>query len=247
MVRLEKVSEKTFFPVVRMKVSPEQDKFVASNLMSLAQAWLNYDCAKPFAILNDDIVVGFLMLDWDEEERTVGIWRMMIGPDYQGKGYGRSALTEALEMIRETGKFDMVHLDYVPGNTVARELYYSLGFRENGEKEDDEIVMTLPLTDQPKVGILIADEDDLKDFYELIAKERVYGTKIPSPMETEELLRNAVEKRQVIRLTLMGETIGLYYSGDILISKEYIKYLEEAVEKIKFCAANEGIKCVKVK
>lgn len=236
MVRLEIVSEKTFLPVVRLKVGPGQEKFVASNLMSLAQAWLYYDNAKPFAILNDDTVVGFLMLDWDEDERTVGIWRMMIGVEYQGKGYGRSALEEALKMIRESGKFDMVHLDYVPGNTAARELYYSFGFRENGDKDDDEIVMTLPLTDQPRVGIVTADEEDLQDFSELIANERASGIKIPSSMETEELLRNAVEGGQVKRLTLMGETIGLYYSGDILISNEYIKYQKEAKERI-------GMKC----
>lgn len=233
MVHLEKVSKESFFPVARMKISPEQEKFVASNLMSLAQAWLYYDEAKPFAILDDDTVVGFLMLDWDEGERTVGIWRLMIGLDYQRKGYGRLALREALKMVREAGKFDMVNLDYAPLNTVARELCYSLGFRENGEKDGEEIVMTLPLTDQPKVGMLIADEEDLEDFSELIAKEKSRGTNIPSSMETEELLQKAVEKEQVRRLTLMGKTIGLHLNGDILISEEYMKYMEEAEERIK--------------
>lgn len=147
MVRLEKVSEETFLPVARLKVSPEQEKWVSSNLVSLAQAWLYYDKAKPFAILDEETVVGFLMLDWDEAERTVGIWRMMIGQDHQRKGYGRAALAEALRMVRETGKFDLMHLSYVPGNTAARELYYSMGFRETGEEEEGEIIMTLPLTE----------------------------------------------------------------------------------------------------
>jgi len=232
MIRLEKVSEESFFPVVRLKVSPEQENFVSSNLMSLAQAWLYFDMAKPFAILDDDTVVGFLMLDWDEEERTVGIWRMMIGKDYQRKGYGHSALIEALKMSRSSGKFDMVYLSYVSGNTAARELYYSLGFRENGVIEDDEIVMTLPLTDQPKVGTSIAGEDDLEDMLRLIEEEKKLGMKIPTSLETEELLKNAVGNKLVRRLTLMGETIGLYSSGEILVSSKYEKYLDEAKEKV---------------
>ena len=232
-MRLEKVTEKTFFPVVKMKISPEQEKFVAPNVMSLAQAWLYDDAAKPFAILDDNTVVGFMMLDWDEGERTVGIWRMMIGQAFQRKGYGRSALTEALNMIRETRKFDMVHLDYVPGNTVARDLYASLGFRENGEMEGDEMVMTLPLTDRPKVGITVADEDDMVELTELVRKEKARGKKIPSPMETREQLQEAVGKKQVRRLTLMGKTIGLALHGDILLSGEYPNVLEEAVERVK--------------
>ncbi len=147
MIRLELVSENTFFPVLRLKVSTEQEKYVSSNLVSLAQAWLYYDKAKPYAILDDDTVVGFLMLDWDEEERTVGIWRFMIGADYQGKGYGRAALTQAINMIRDTGKFDMVYLGYVPGNEVAEKLYYSLGFKDSNERDGDEIILKLSLTD----------------------------------------------------------------------------------------------------
>ena len=147
MIRLELVSENTFFPVLRLKVSTEQEKYVSSNLVSLAQAWLYYDKAKPYAIMDDDTVVGFLMLDWDEEERTVGIWRFMIGADYQGKGYGRAALTQAINMIRDTGKFDMVYLGYVPGNEVAEKLYYSLGFKDSNERDGDEIILKLSLTD----------------------------------------------------------------------------------------------------
>jgi diamine N-acetyltransferase len=233
MVRLEKVTEKTFFPVVRMKVSPEQEKFVAANVMSLAQAWLYYDFAKPFAILDDDTVVGFMMLDWNEEERLVGIWRMMIGQEHQRKGYGRSALEEVLKMVREAGEFDMVHLSYVENNAAARELYYSLGFRETGEKDDDEIIMTLPLTDRPKVGTSIAGEDDLDDILEMLKKEKAHGAKIHSTLDTEESLKKAVENEQVRRLTLMGETIGLYFDGELLMAREYMEYLDEAKERIK--------------
>ena len=233
MIRLEKVTEKTFRAVVRLKTTSEQEKFVAPNVMSLAQAWLAYDAAVPLAILDDDTVVGFLMLDWDEDERAAGIWRFMIAAEHQGKGYGRAALCEALRMIREAGKFDLVHLDFVPGNTVARDLYCSLGFRENGKMEEDEIIMTLPLTDQPQVGALIADEDDIEDFRDLIEQEKTRGANIPQSVETGELLRDAVVAGHVVRLTLFGETIGLYAGGELFLADEHKSYSAEAEEKAK--------------
>lgn len=101
-----------------------------------------------------------MMLDWDENERTVGIWRFMIAKEYQKMGYGKAAVQLVIKMIREENKFDMIRLDYVENNRIARELYYKMGFRENGEVIEGEIVMVLPLTDKPKVGMTIADEED---------------------------------------------------------------------------------------
>lgn len=86
-----------------------------------------------------------MMLDWDEQERTVGIWRFMMAQERQNKGYGRKAMEKAIELIKSEGKFDSIYLDYVSSNTVARNLYYSMGVRENGEIEDGEIVMTIQI------------------------------------------------------------------------------------------------------
>ena len=232
MVYLEKVSEKTFRTVVRTKVSPEQENYVASNMFSLAQAWLYYENARPYAIMDDDRVVGFTMLDWDEEERSVGIWRFMIGIEDQNKGYGRAAMKELLNMIKDADKFDVVILDYAEGNIVARDLYYSFGFRETGEVDDDEVIMELPLTDTPKVGMLTADEDDLDDFLKLILEEQELGTVIPLSIVNKEQLEEAIKKEQVKRLTLMAKTIGLYLNGELLLGKNYMNYLDEVMTKI---------------
>lgn len=145
MITLKKVDENNYRKVLSIKMNEEQDKFVAPNVVSLAQAWVFYEKARPFAIYNDDEVIGFMMLDWDEKEREAGIWRFMIAEEQQGKGYGRKAMEFALNMIRETNKFDYVFLDYVPENVVGKHLYESLGFKETGEIEDGEIIMKLDL------------------------------------------------------------------------------------------------------
>lgn len=228
MIQLKPVTEHTFKKIVDMKLPPEQACFVAPNVVSLAQAWLYYDIARPYAICKDDDVVGFIMLDWDEGERTAGIWRFMIEPEHQHKGYGREALEIAIKLAREAGTIDLMHLDYVPGNTVARDLYYSLGFRENGEMDDDEIVMTLPLTDHPRVGMLTADEEDMEDFLKLISAEKEAGTLIPAGFEDASYIEKAIADGGVKRFSLMGKTIGLAINGDILIGKQHLSYLEEA-------------------
>lgn len=147
MIKLEKVTEKTFKKILSLKVTKEQEAYVSSNLVSLAQAWLYYEHARPLAILLDEEPIGFMMLDWDEEERTVGIWRMMIDAQYQGKGCGKKALQILIEQIKQDNKFDLVNLSIVPENQAARNLYRSLGFKETGEIDDEEEIMVLPLTE----------------------------------------------------------------------------------------------------
>ena len=223
MMHLEKVSEETFRDVIHLKVAKGQENYVAENVYSLAQAWL-YDEAIPFAVLDDDTVVGFMMLDWDEDERTVGIWRFMIGEAYQRKGYGREALRIVIEMVKESGHFDLIHLDYVEENHAARELYASFGFRENGEIEDGEIVMTLPITDTPKVGMLAADEEDIEQLLGYLVKDG--ETSFPSEKEMNE----AAEEERMTRFTLYGETIGIAIDGHFWFRKKYASYETEAME-----------------
>lgn len=145
MVSLKIVDENNFRTIVGMKLNEEQSKYVASNMYSLAQAWLYHEVAKPYAIYNDEEVIGFMMLDWDEKKRECSIWRFMITTDQQGKGYGRKALEYALNIIKEAEKFDYVFLDYVPDNVVGKHLYESMGFKETGEIDEGEIVMKLDL------------------------------------------------------------------------------------------------------
>lgn len=232
MIKLEMVNEATFKKVVDMKLPPEQNCLVAPNVVSLAQAWLYYDDARPYSICNDDNVVGFIMLDWDEGERSVGIWRFMIAPEHQGKGYGRKALQATIKLARGAGTIDYLHLDYVQGNQIARDLYYSLGFRENGDIEDGEIVMILPLTDNPKLGMLTADDDDMEDFIELIKSEKEVGTSIPFEFEDSSYIEKAIADGGVQRFTLMGETIGLAINGVILMGNQNLSYLEEARQRL---------------
>lgn len=145
MLHFKNITEDNFDAVINMK-RPEGENYLASNEYSLAQAWLYREAndVYPFAIYEDDIPVGFMMLDEDLEERSIVIWRIMFPVEYQNKGYATEAVRKIVELMRESGKYDYVTIDYVPGNDMAEHVYRKLGFRVTGEiVNDNEVEMRL--------------------------------------------------------------------------------------------------------
>ena len=231
MINIKNITDNNFREVIKLKVDESQSKYVATNVYSLAQAWVNQDLARPYAIYNDDTLVGFFMLDWDESERSVGIWRFMIDINHQSKGYGKQAMYEIIKMIKESNKFDFIHLEYVPENEVARKLYYLVGFRENGDMDGDEIVMIYPLTDIPKVGYTIADEYDIEELIELVSIAKDKNLNVPVYFINEENLLKTIKTNKVKRFTIMGNAIGISIDNEILcIDDKYIDEINEINE-----------------
>jgi diamine N-acetyltransferase len=90
-------------------------------------------------------MVGFVMLGF-YEKKQMDIWRFMIDERYQKKGYGKAALTLAIEYLRREFNVSEIFLSFVPDNTAAEKLYESAGFRKTGESDDDgEIIMRLEI------------------------------------------------------------------------------------------------------
>ena len=169
MIHLEKVNWDNYEDVLKLKVTKEQEEYVAKNDISLIHAFLALSDGNPvyaFAIYNDDKVVGFIQMgyddDWTGEEheswlnsdvykkwegkKYYFIWRFMIDKKYQKKGYGKEALIKAMEFLRTkpNGDAEYITLSYERTNVVAKKLYASLGFYEPVEfepyyEEDDEI------------------------------------------------------------------------------------------------------------
>ena len=145
MIRLEKINADNYQKVFDLELVGEQENFVSSNMRSLAQAGVFYERAKPYAIYNDDTIVGFIMFDYKIENRKVEIWRFMLGSAYQGKGYGKEALNKAIEFLKQENLFDYIQINYVEENLVAKKLYQKVGFSETGEMEGNEVVMRLSI------------------------------------------------------------------------------------------------------
>lgn len=144
MIGFRKITEENFDAIIKMK-RPDEEGYVASNAYSLAQAWLYRDAndVYPFAIYDDEMPVGFMMLDEDLEERSLVIWRIMFPVEHQNKGFGTLAIKKIIQMAKESGKYDFVIIDYVPENKIAGHVYEKAGFKPTGEISNGEIVMRL--------------------------------------------------------------------------------------------------------
>jgi diamine N-acetyltransferase len=132
-----------------LKVAPEQERFVASNAFSLAQSKYEPELI-PQGIYDGETMVGFLMYrpaDFGLAKVWL-IYRLMVGKDYQGKGYGRAGMECLLERLRAIPGYNAVLISFVPDNDAARKLYASLGFEDTGEIEDGEIVYRLALNEK---------------------------------------------------------------------------------------------------
>lgn len=158
MIRLESVNSQNIWDIIKLKVCDDQKDFVASNTESILEAYVtekDQQVALPFAIYEDDTLVGFTMLGYgrvDEDDPKISdhnfcLWRLMIDQRYQNKGYGKQAIHIILDYMRShpSLKAEYCWLSYEKENTIAQSLYKSLGFIENGEVCDGEIVACLKL------------------------------------------------------------------------------------------------------
>lgn len=147
MVELRKITKENFEEVIRLDLAESQKSFVASNVYSLAQAGIYSETSYPFAIYADENLIGFIMMGYYEKEGHYTLWRFMIDKKYQGKGYGRSALKLAIEYMIDNFNVKELGTGTHCENFVAQNLYRSLGFKETGEIDGDQIGMKLLIED----------------------------------------------------------------------------------------------------
>lgn len=158
MIELKKITWDNWMECLKLKVTKEQENFVASNTFTMAQSFVALSNNKippmTLAITKGDTVIGLTMLLYvTAEENTDGdapcydICRFMIGMDHQGKGYGRESFEIILNHIKTfpLGQANDIYLSYEPENTVAKKLYASFGFVETGEIDHGEAVAKLVL------------------------------------------------------------------------------------------------------
>ena len=146
---LREMTPDNFEEVLRLKVSPDQEKFVAPNVASIAEAHFS-DQAWYRAIYADETPVGFVMLSDEtlgdhENPLCCGLWRLMIDQRYQRMGFGRRALELIVEHVRSQPPPRILLTSYLPGDGSAREFYGKFGFKPTGAIDGGEIVMRYEL------------------------------------------------------------------------------------------------------
>ena len=130
---------------VPIKVSKEQELYVATSTIILARAYAYRDSrSRAFLIHKDETPVGMVLYHDGESFDAYVFSEIFIDEKFQGKGYGRAATKLVLDNMKKDGKYDKVILCYIEGNDAAKKLYESFGFVET-DRDDDEIIMELVL------------------------------------------------------------------------------------------------------
>ncbi|QOR36661.1 GNAT family N-acetyltransferase [Clostridium sp. 'deep sea'] len=143
-VFLREVTKDTARSIMKLEVHDYQKNYVASNAVSIAQAYFD-EHAWFRAIYADDTPVGFLMLYIDTEKPDFYLWRFMIDKQYQKLGFGSKALQLVIEYVKTFANAEKIELSYVPGEHSAVNVYKRLGFVDTDRMEEDELVMELKL------------------------------------------------------------------------------------------------------
>tara|TARA_B100000575_G_scaffold211953_1_gene172909 strand:- start:95 stop:550 length:456 start_codon:yes stop_codon:yes gene_type:complete len=147
MINLKEITSKNLKSIIDLNVKDDQKDYVASNSVSIAQG--HYSNSAWFkGIFNDNRPVGFVMLDLIEEEYKCFLWRFMIDHKYQGKGFGKIALTQVIDFVRSLNLYTYIATSYVPAENGAGGFYKNFGFIES-----KEITKEFGIEDSDEIGL----------------------------------------------------------------------------------------------
>lgn len=159
MIILKKVCHNNWLDCIELEVEENQKQFVNPNIFSLAEAYVHssinkkeaneyYRCI-PLAIYNDELLIGFTMITFEQEHDFDGgpayeIYRLMIDKKYQKKGYGTEALNKIIEYIKTfpCGKAENIFAEWHPLNTVIESVCKKFGFEVVGRDEEDGAIIS---------------------------------------------------------------------------------------------------------
>ena len=78
MVELREITKENYEECLNLNIAENQEDFVSSTVHSLAQAWVYYDTAFPFAVYVNNTMVGFIMLGYYEAGGYYTLWKLLI-------------------------------------------------------------------------------------------------------------------------------------------------------------------------
>ncbi|MGL4866334.1 MAG: GNAT family N-acetyltransferase [Cetobacterium sp.] len=150
-IYLKKIDKNNYKECINLKLTPKQERYILSNLISLVQTAYEDDFYS-LGIYNNDLMVGFILYDFD---LTIDGWsmsRFMIDYNYQNQGIGKKALEEFIKFFKNKYNNQNLYTSVEINNIIPLRLYEKAGFIKEKyfEYESDgkiykEILMILTL------------------------------------------------------------------------------------------------------
>lgn len=86
-----------------------------------------------------------MLLEEDMEDERLDLWRIMLPPENEGKGYGTAAVKLMIQYAKDSRRYKSIGLLCGPKNHNARHIYNKLGFQPTGEICYGDVEMRLEL------------------------------------------------------------------------------------------------------
>lgn len=123
------IDRSNYWACMLLTVEDSQQDFVADNKQSLIEAAYE-EGLHPLGIYQGEIMVGFVLYDYDKDIPGWSMSRFMIGRQFQGKGYGTQAVRTFFAYMKQNHRADRLYISVSLDNAAARRLYAGAGFQE---------------------------------------------------------------------------------------------------------------------
>ncbi len=156
-LEFREINKDNFYDVCMLDVKSEDKEFVASNEMSLAEAYLFKSMGAyvlPIALYRNRAPIGFIMITKGyigdnikgEYLNNYCILRMMIEAKHQNKGLGKLALKQLIEIIKSISiNESFIWISTEEKNAKAIHVYEDNGFKKTNDYCGEEIILKYDL------------------------------------------------------------------------------------------------------
>lgn len=141
MIQLKEINEDNFEECLQLHTSAIEAGFVDSVVRSLAEAWLLYDGARPFAIYTDSTMVGYVLMYIGNNNPQ--IINFLIDDRFQKRGYGTVAGKLCVDYLCTNYEAKRISLPVKPENRNAQQFWLRLGFQLTDDLESGYRYMRL--------------------------------------------------------------------------------------------------------
>lgn len=143
MIKLRTIDEDNYRQCCQLKASVEKEHFVDSVVYSLAEAWVFYQDTRPFAIYDNDTMIGFVSMYVGEQNYQ--IINFLIDDPFRRKGLGTKAAEVCICYLQKEYHADRVSAPVALEHTAAQRFWEKIGFTFSDSIEDGYVFMRLYL------------------------------------------------------------------------------------------------------
>lgn len=147
-MRFVNVTDKNFEDIFMVSAKFEQWEYVKHHIFDMVNNYVAIVNEQylpiPFLIYENDCIIGFVQVNYDNEKSTYEICKLIVHETEQNKGYGTKILSEVTNWLGLKLGQGTLTATYKVANVTATKLFLNAGFK--GKVAGDEVVATIELS-----------------------------------------------------------------------------------------------------